>query len=114
MLYEGEKLVQEFDQSDIAIAHPHLWSIKDPFLYRLVTALGNETREDTFGFRDAKWTPKGFFLKWGVHQTHRLKPSPELSLCRSGDAGSRSDRRRQDFKRAARLHDRSDLPLRRR
>jgi beta-galactosidase len=62
MLYEGEKLVQEFDQSDIAIAHPHLWSTKDPFLYRLVTALGNETREDTFGFRDAKWTPKGFFL----------------------------------------------------
>src|SRR5574344_92292 len=62
MLYEGDKLVQEFDEPDQIVSSPRLWSPKDPFRYRLLTALGSETREDYFGFRDAKWTPKGFFL----------------------------------------------------
>jgi hypothetical protein len=42
MLYEGDNLIQEFDEAERQIAHPHLWSIKDPFRYKLVTALGGE------------------------------------------------------------------------
>lgn len=62
VLYDGEELIKEFDEENTSIDKPHLWSPVDPHLYRLVTILGNESREDKFGFRDAKFTDKGFFL----------------------------------------------------
>jgi len=61
-LFDGADLVKEFDEETVAIDHPHLWSVADPHLYRLVSMIGNEEREDSFGFRDAVFTDKGFFL----------------------------------------------------
>jgi beta-galactosidase len=61
-LYEGEHLILEFDEASVSIPHPHLWSIKDPFRYKLVTSLGGEEREDYFGIREAVFDEGGFFL----------------------------------------------------
>ncbi|MCV6825125.1 MULTISPECIES: glycoside hydrolase family 2 protein [Halocynthiibacter] len=60
-LTEGVQSVEFSGLSNIS-----LWSPQNPALYTLQlsfeTEAGSDTRETTFGFRDAKFTPKGFFL----------------------------------------------------
>lgn len=61
-LYEGDKLVKEFEENEIVLDHPHLYSIDDPFLYTLKAKFGEDEREIHIAFRDAVFSEEGFFL----------------------------------------------------
>ncbi|MDE3185485.1 MAG: glycosyl hydrolase 53 family protein [Bacteroidota bacterium] len=54
-------------KQSINVANPHLWSIEDPYLYRVVTLLksGNKVIDSVntrFGIRDVNVTAKGLFI----------------------------------------------------
>jgi beta-galactosidase len=60
---DGEVLIKQ----QINITNPHLWSIEDPYLYRVITVLksGNKTIDSLntrFGIRTISITKDGFFL----------------------------------------------------
>jgi beta-galactosidase len=65
-LFYGGKLVKEFTQKEIQLPSVELWSIDRPNLYTLevtlTTPFGEEKQSLRLGFRDAKFTPEGFFL----------------------------------------------------
>jgi beta-galactosidase len=54
--------------TNLTLAHPHLWSIETPYLYRLVTTvrengLTRDRYETAFGVRDIRWDANtGFWL----------------------------------------------------
>ena len=62
----GGKVVKEFTEDTITIDNPELWSIEEPNLYELKATLtspyGVDEKTVRVGFRDAKFTEKGFFL----------------------------------------------------
>ena len=61
-LYDGEQVVIESDQPRFKIKKPRLWSLEDPYLYTLEVRYGSDVRKVRFGFRDATFSPEGFFL----------------------------------------------------
>ena len=59
----GKSLVKQ----NINVSNPHLWSIEDPYLYRVITLLksGNKVIDSVntrFGIRDVSVTTKGLFI----------------------------------------------------
>jgi beta-galactosidase len=62
----GGKLVKEFKTPTLQVPNVALWSLKTPYLYRLEATLRSSDGVDTLslmvGFREAKFTPEGFFL----------------------------------------------------
>lgn len=62
----GGRLIKEFSSNDVMIPNPELWDLDHPCLYELTASLASESGVDTrtirFGFRDARFTPHGFFL----------------------------------------------------
>ena len=61
-LYDGEEKILEFEGGLAKLESPHLWSIDDPHLYRLVMENGRQVEEFKIGFRDIEWKEEGFFL----------------------------------------------------
>lgn len=61
-LYDGDKILAEFEGDQYTLANAHLWSIHDPYLYRLEVRYGEDTRTVNVGFRDFVWKKEGFFL----------------------------------------------------
>ncbi len=61
-LFDGNTSIASFDGDSYHLDNAHLWTIKDPHLYTLRIYYGTDVREVRFGFRDAKFTPEGFFL----------------------------------------------------
>ena len=70
----------------VPVSHPRLWSLRQPYLYRVVTTVENADRvldrEDTnFGIRSARFDPKaGFFLNG--------EPTRMNGVCLHGDLGA--------------------------
>ena len=62
----NDLLVKESKTSEFSLENPNLWSIEEPNLYTLKTILNSKYGEDVFetkfGFRDIKFTNKGFYL----------------------------------------------------
>ena len=75
----------EFDQS-LRLAPPHLWSLTDPYLYRVVSEVLSgggveDTYETPFGIRTIEFTKdRGFFLN-GEH-------TPIYGVCNHHDQGA--------------------------
>jgi len=61
-LYDGEKLIEEFETDVFTLKGAHAWSLEDPHLYRLEARFGEDVKEVRVGFRDVEWKPQGFFL----------------------------------------------------
>ena len=62
----GGKLVKEFKTPTLQLSTVALWDLKTPYLYRLEATLKSKWGVDKLalmvGFREAKFTPEGFFL----------------------------------------------------
>ncbi|MFA6620349.1 MAG: glycoside hydrolase family 2 TIM barrel-domain containing protein [Bacilli bacterium] len=62
----GGKLIKEFKTSTLQVPSVALWNLKTPYLYRLEATLRSSDGVDSLslmvGFREAKFTPEGFFL----------------------------------------------------
>ena len=61
ILDQGEE-VARFEGDSFLLKNAHPWSIEDPYLYELVTYIGEETYRRRFGFRNIRFSKKGFFL----------------------------------------------------
>ena len=62
ILYRDGIVEAEFLGEVLDLASPRLWTLEDPYLYTLKTIYGDDEREDKVGFRNAIFTPEGFFL----------------------------------------------------
>lgn len=62
----GGKLIKEFKTPTLQVPSVALWNLKTPYLYRLEATLKSSDGVDSLslmvGFREAKFTPEGFFL----------------------------------------------------
>jgi beta-galactosidase len=62
----GGKLIKEFKTPTLQVPNVALWDLKTPYLYRLEAILKSPFGVDNVtlmvGFREAKFTPDGFFL----------------------------------------------------
>jgi beta-galactosidase len=62
----GGRVIKEFDANDVTIPNPELWDLDHPCLYDLVATLSANGESDSkslrFGFRNARFTPHGFYL----------------------------------------------------
>jgi beta-galactosidase len=65
-LFFGGKLVKSFAVDSVLVPNPSLWNVESPNLYTLRVKLkgpsGIDEKTYRFGFRDAGFTTKGFFL----------------------------------------------------
>ena len=61
-IYQGERLLNEFDVPRFLVPKVHRWSIEDPYLYTLEIAFGEDVRRYRVGFRDIKWKQGKCFL----------------------------------------------------
>ncbi|HOJ45051.1 MAG TPA: glycoside hydrolase family 2 TIM barrel-domain containing protein [Bacilli bacterium] len=66
----NDEIVGRYYEDEFELDNPKLWSLEDPNVYKikatLKTKYGVQTILGRFGFREAKFTPKGFFLN-GKH-----------------------------------------------
>ena len=59
ILNNKEKLRERFEYE---IGRPHLWTVDDPYLYRLVLKYGRDSYEVSVGLRTAEFREDGFYL----------------------------------------------------
>ena len=61
-----DQVVLESDKDEFKLDNPKLWDLDNPHLYTLITKVtskdGEEEYQTKFGFREAIFTPNGFFL----------------------------------------------------
>ena len=62
LLLDHGKEVGRFGDNEFFFKNPRLYTPEDPYLYELVCQIGKEEKRVSFGFRDATWNEKGFFL----------------------------------------------------